>query len=105
MRFRARDQKTIAFHPLVPTKEPDGTTSEAWSEVGIPVTGVLQPAGGKTMAEMYGNRLAYMLIFYVSAGEPVTEGAGACVYTANKPDYRVIAIQKWSHWEIHLEAI
>jgi len=103
MRFRARDQKTIVFHPLVPIKEPHGITSEAWSEVGIPVTGVLQPAGGKVMAEMYGNRLAYMLTLYIGAGEPVEEGMGACIYIDN-PDFKVVAIRRWQwHWVVDLE--
>jgi hypothetical protein len=57
------------------------------------------------MAEMYGDHLAYMLTFFILAGELVEEGAGACVHQA-EPDYRVVAIRRWSdHWVVDLEAI
>ena len=57
------------------------------------------------MAEMYGDRLAYMLTFFILAGEPVEEGAGACVHQV-EPDYRVVAIRRWSdHWVVDLGAI
>lgn len=58
---------------------------------------------GEVMAEMYGNRLAYMLTLYIGAGEPVEEGMGACIYTDNS-DYMVVAIRRWQgHWVVDLE--
>lgn len=103
MRLRRRDQQTVNFFPRVSGKQDDGTTYTEWSETLIPISGSLQPAGGKVMSEIYGQRLTYMLTLYISAGEPVEEGMGACIYT-DIPDYKVVAVRRWQdHWIVDLE--
>lgn len=61
------------------------------------------------MAEQYGERLAYMLVMYVEGQCPeIPERSGAWVYVpdyAEKPDYRVVAIQRWRHTVIQLEKV
>ncbi|MDF2663887.1 MAG: hypothetical protein K0Q94_6678 [Paenibacillus sp.] len=104
MRLRQRDKRPVIFRPRITVKEPDATTYEGW---GDPVTvyGHVQPAGGRLMAEIYGERLAYMQAMYVEGKPAISEGAGACLYTPD-PDYRIVAIRPWSaHTVIDLEAI
>lgn len=95
MRLRQRDLRAIVFRPRVTVKEPDGTTSEDWGNPES-ILGHIQPAGGKLMAEMYGQRLAYMRVMYVEPGTQVPEGAGVCLDTVDEPDYRVVAVRPWS---------
>lgn len=95
MRLRQRDLRAVVLRPRVTVTEPDGTTSQDW---GDPVTihGSVQPAGGRMMSEMYGERLAYMRVMYVESTTAVTEGAGVCLDTDTDPDYRVVAIRPWA---------
>lgn len=106
MRLRERDKRPVIFRPRETIKEPDATTSEGW---GAPFTirGNVQPAGGRVMAEMYGERLAYMRVMYVEKAPPeALESHGACLYTDEEPDYKVIAVRPWGpHYIIDLEAI
>lgn len=108
MRLRQRDQKAILFKQRTPLKENDGTTYEGWGEA-ITVYGNLQPAGGKVMSEMYGERLGYMLIMYVEDKPNILESSGAWVYVSEdspEPDYKVVAVRSWgSHSVIDLEKV
>jgi hypothetical protein len=106
MRLRERDKRPVLFRLRETIKEPDATTSESWGEP-FTIRGNVQPAGGRVMAEMYGERLAYMRVMYVEQTPPAPlESAGACLYTAEEPDYKVIAVRPWgSHHIIDLEAI
>lgn len=114
MRLRQRDLKPYVVKRRIEVKEPDATTSEDW---GCPVTikANILPAGGKSMAELYGERLAYMLTAYAENTRDVMkltedmnskgESFGVCIY-ASEPDYRIVAIRPWaSHKVIDLEAI
>lgn len=95
MRLRQRDLRAVVLRTRVTVREPDGTTSEDW---GDPVTiqGTVQPAGGKMMSEMYGERLAYMRVMYAEPGTAAPEGAGVCLDNETEPDYRVVAVRPWS---------
>ncbi|WP_307402067.1 hypothetical protein [Paenibacillus anaericanus] len=86
-------------------KDPDGTTYEDWDPVGVTIRCNVQPAGGRVMSEMYGERLAYMLTAYMEPGEVIPEASFVCVYTS-EPDYKVVAIRPWSaHRVIDLEKV
>lgn len=108
MRLRQRDKRPVVFKPRITVKELDGTTYEEW---GVPVTvyGNIQPAGGRVMAEMYGERAAYMLTMYVEGRPNIEEGAGAWVFVPVdnlKPDYRVVAVRHWvAHTVVELEKV
>ena len=108
MRLRQRDLKPYVIKERIPMEEPDGTTYEGWKEEGHIIQANIQPAGGRLMAEMYGERLAYMLTAYVENGTNLKETDGVCVYVSpdNDPDYKVVAAPPWSaHSVISLEAI
>lgn len=119
MRLRERDKRPVIFRERIPMKEPDGTSYEGWSPLGEIIRGNVQPAGGRAMAEMYGERLGYMLTFFI---EHTTEslqllnkfnsknkGLGAWVYIPDdrpETDYKVVAVRPWgAHIVIDLEAI
>jgi hypothetical protein len=107
-RLRQRDLKPYTVKRPVPLKDEDGTTYTDWAPQGHIVKANIKPAGGKLMAEMYGERLAYMLTAYVESGTDLKESDGVCVYVPPEanPDYKVIAAPPWSsHSVISLEAI
>lgn len=106
MRLRERDKRIVIFRPRVPLQEDDGTTSESWGDP-IELRGNVQPAGGRVLAEMYGERLAYMRVMYVEQEPPVRlESGRACLDTQDDPDYKVVAVRPWSgHFVIDMEAI
>ncbi|MBE1554802.1 uncharacterized protein (UPF0248 family) [Filibacter limicola] len=108
MRLRQRDLKTYSVYRKVVVKEPDGTTYEDVDPVGHTVQANVQPAGGKALIEIYGERLAYMLTAYIELGNDIQETDGVCIYVAPDaiPDYRVVAIRRWNtHWVIDLEKV
>lgn len=95
MRLRQRDLLELVLRPRITVKEPDGTTSEGWGTPEM-IKGNVQPAGGRMMAELYGQRLAYMKVMYVELGTAIPEGAGVCLAAEDEPDYRVVAVRPWS---------
>jgi len=118
MRLLKRDQQPVIFRERVPLREPDGTSYEGWSPDFVMLKGNVQPAGGKLMAEQYGERLGYMLVMYTERSATALEllkafngehkGYGAWVYapeTAEEPDYKVVAVKGWRHIIIELERV
>ncbi|MCL6456920.1 MAG: hypothetical protein K6T85_02830 [Gorillibacterium sp.] len=118
MRLRARDKRAVHFRERIPAKEPDGTPYEDWAAEGVTIRGSLLPAGGKIMAELYGERLNYMMVLYVEHTPEALQlleqfngqkkGYAACIYVpsdAAKPDYRVVAMRPWQHLVIELEKV
>ncbi|OMF54682.1 hypothetical protein BK138_16115 [Paenibacillus rhizosphaerae] len=106
MRLRERDKRPVTFKKRITVKEPDGTTYEDWDPIGETIRANVQPAGGRVMAEMYGERLAYMLTAYVEPGTTIPEASFVCVYTNPTPDYKVVAVRPWNgHRVIDLEKV
>lgn len=105
MRLRERDKRSVVFKNRIPLKEPDGTTYEDWDPKGVTLRGNVQPAGGRLMAEMYGERLAYMLTMYVEPTVFIPEASFACIYKS-EPDYKVVAVRPWGgHTVVDLEKV
>lgn len=115
MRLRKRDLKPIILKVRETVTEPDGTTYEDWINP-ITIQGNPQHAGGKQMAEIYGERLRYMFTIYAEssllavqlAGEFNKEekSYGACIYSSDVPDYKVVAMRPWNaHIVIDLEKV
>lgn len=108
MRLRERDKRPVTFRARVPLKDDDGTTYEGWSPDGVTVRGHVSPAGGRVLAEQYGERLSYMLTMLVEGPQPVLESSGAWVYVspdADEPDYKVVSVQVWDHTVMLLEKV
>ncbi|MFD1954296.1 hypothetical protein ACFSL6_08930 [Paenibacillus thailandensis] len=102
--------KKIIFRNRETLQDEDYTTYEGWGEpVAVEVKDY--PAGGRVMAEQYGERLSYMRTFYVTKWpETITESAGAYVeipYDAGRdPDYKLVSIQPWgTHKVLTLEKV
>ncbi len=55
------------------------------------------PASGKIQAEVYGQRLNYILNMLCEDIKDIAEGDGVCVYVDQRdtPDYKIISIKKY----------
>lgn len=70
----------------------------SYEEVGK-IKADIQPMSGKTQAEIYGIKIAYMVVAYTQ--EELTEEHAI---TYNGSDYKVVAIKPWeSHFVVELE--
>lgn len=108
MRLLQRDLKPYTVYRRVVVKEPDGTTYEEEDPNGHVIRANVQPAGGKLMLELYGERLAYMLTAYVELGTDIQEADRARIYVAPdaSPDYKVVAVRRWNtHYVVDLEKV
>lgn len=109
MRLRQRDLKPCTVRERKTIRESDGNTYETWTgdewdgeEWTIQAN--IQPAGGRLMAEMYGERLAYMKTAYVEKDTELKETDG--VFFDDDSIYKVVAVQVWNtHKVIHLERV
>lgn len=72
---------------------------------------VVQPAGGHTSAQLYGERVSRMLTMLYDGPIPLAEGMGVCVsanaISTGVPDYRIVAPpEQWSgHQRATLEGV
>lgn len=108
MRLNRRWLKKVYLKRYITVKDNEGTTCTDYDAVPIEFKANIQPAGGKIMAEVYGERLAYMLTAYYDEPLDIKEKDGVCVYVAanHKPDYKVVAIRPWNnHKVIDLEKV
>lgn len=101
MRLRQRDLKEYTVKERVSVTESDGTTYEDWGNDRI-IMANIQPAGGKLMAEMYGERLNYMKTAYISLDTELKETDGVFFDGI----YKVVAVHVWNtHKVAHLERL
>lgn len=85
----------------------EGGKYPGYSDTAIEIKANVSPASGKLQAEIYGERLNYMLNMLYDGPQELREGDGMCVYVSkdSKPDYKVISIKRYSHKAIELEKI
>lgn len=100
--------KDLYLKKAIPKEDDEGTIYTDYDDTPVDFKANVQPAGGKVMAEMYGERLAYMLTMYYSGSLDIKEKDGICVYAgpSEKPDYKIVAIRPWNnHKVIDLEKV
>jgi hypothetical protein len=107
MRLRQRDLRTVYLKKRIPGTEDDGTSYEDYVDTSTSIQANIHPAGGKLMAEMYGQRLAYMKTMRYEGDASIEEGDGLCVDVpaTEKPDYKVVAVHPWDVKVYDLERI
>lgn len=93
--MRKSSLKTYYLKKREALKNNEGSSYEKYGDP-LPFGADISPANGRVQAEMYGQRLAYMLNM-VCGIIPICEGDGICVYVDSKdpPDYRVISIRRY----------
>lgn len=98
------------YEPVI-EKDGEGVTTEKWVKRKSMLLEIW-PASGKLQAEMYGERLNYILNMILPKNEDddfrLTEKWGVNVYnqSTNEPDYRIISMKEYNrHYLYELEKI
>lgn len=122
MRLKRSRLKTYYHTKRIIEKDKEGGTIETYGAAAS-FSGEVWPGGGKLQAEMYGERLPYIrnirvdgvyeiqedekgILHYVFPnGLNMTEGDGVCLYTTEKPDYRIISIKPYRFLALEAEKI
>lgn len=105
--MRIKNKKTYYLKRKTVIEDDEGGKYPGYLEPPIKIEANIYPAGGKLQAEIYGERLNYILNMLYEGTESINEGDGICVYVTkdSKPDYKVINTKKYSHLFIELEKI
>lgn len=105
--MRIKNKKTYYLKRKTLIEDNEGGKYPGYLEKSIEIQANIYPASGKLQAEIYGERLNYILNMLYDEDTEIVEGDGICVYVSkdNEPDYKVISIKRYSHLVIELEKI
>lgn len=105
--MRIKNKKPYFLKRKVILEDDEGGKYTDYSNEPINIQANIYPATGRLQAEIYGERLNYILNMLYDGLESINEGDGVCVYVPNDidPDYKVISIKHFSHKLIELEKI
>lgn len=105
--MRIKNKKIYYIKKKTVIEDNEGGKYSGYSDEAIEINANISPASGKLQAEIYGERLNYILNMLYDGSETINEGDGICVYVSkdNEPDYKVISIKRYSHLFIELEKI
>lgn len=105
--MRIKNKRTYYLKKKTIIEDNEGGRYPGYSEESTEIQANIYPASGKLQAEIYGERLNYILNMLYDGPEAINEGDGICVYVYkdNEPDYKVISIKRYSHIFIELEKI
>lgn len=105
--MRIKDKKSCYVKRKIIIEDTEGGKYPGYSQLAIDLRANIYPATGKLQAEIYGEKLNYMLNMLYDGPVELAEGDGVCVFVSkdSKPDYKVISIKRYSHKVIELEKI
>ncbi|MEG2654910.1 MAG: hypothetical protein RSA29_10485 [Clostridium sp.] len=104
--MRIKNKKLYYIKKKVIIRDNEGGKYPGYS-TSIEIKANISPASGKLQAEIYGERLNYILNMLYDGQMELIEGDGVCVYVSkdSEPDYKIISIKRYSHRVIELEKI
>lgn len=120
--MRVKNKKTYYLKKKTIIEDNEGGKYPGYSKP-TEIKANISPASGKLQAEIYGERLNYILnmlidgpykvivkdniTYYAVNDTELCEGCGICIYSSkeNDPDYKIISIKPYSHLVIELEKI
>ena len=105
--MRIKNKKSYYLKKKTVIEDDEAGKYQSYSNESVEVLANIYPASGKLQAEIYGERLNYILNMLYDGPETLNEGDGICVYASkdSNPDYRIISIKRYSHLFIELEKI
>lgn len=105
--MRIKNKRSYYIKKKIIIEDNEGGKYSGYSDIGIEIKANISPASGKLQAEIYGERLNYILNMLYDGSLELVEGDGICVYVPESsiPDYKVISIKKYSHMFVELEKI
>lgn len=105
--MRLRHLKIYYLKKATTVTDDEGGKYPGYEDTPTIIKANIYPATGKLQAEIYGQRLNYILNMLYDGTADIAEGDGICVNvsSAEKPDYKVISVKPYSHKFIELEKI
>lgn len=105
--MRVKNKRTYYLKPKTVIEDKEGGKYPGYSTTAIDIKANIWPASGKLQAEIYGERLNYILNMLYDGNKIINEGDGICVYvdSTKEPDYKVISIKNYSHGLMELEKL
>jgi hypothetical protein len=102
-----KNKKTYYLKRKTIIEDNEGGKYEDFEKEGLEIKANISPASGKLQAEIYGERLNYILNMLYDGPLELVEGDSICVYVSkdSEPDYKIISIKRYSHLTIELEKI
>lgn len=77
----------------------EGIKKTVYSDTAIEIRAEIWPAGGKVQAEIYGQRLAYILNCLVEHSTVINEGDGFCI-DSETVTHKVISIKRYTNHQL-----
>lgn len=105
--MRLKNKKTYYLRKKGTVRDNEGGAYPGYADPQV-IKAYIYPASGKVQAEIYGDRLNYILNMLYDGTVALQEKDGICVNVeaTEEPDYRVISIKSYSgHKLIELERI
>lgn len=94
------------MHKFQVIKTDEGIKREGYSGEAIEIKAEIWPASGRLQAEIYGERLNYILNANIEKLTEIAEKDGLCIDNPNQVTHRVISIKTYSnHKVLELEQI
>ena len=100
--MRIARKKTYYLKRKCLLKDNEGGTYSGYEEQATLIQANIYPATGKLQAELYGEKLNYMMNMLYDGPVPIKEGDGICVdvKATESPDYRVESIKRYYQFVI-----
>lgn len=121
MRLKRSELKEIHIKKRIIEKDSEGGRYETFSDAGT-VKAIVWPASGKAQAEMYGERLNYIInlemdgryqiqmeddtvTYVLENGLAIREKDGISLHGSEQPEYQIIAVRPAGHLRMEAERI
>ena len=106
MRLKKNRLKPYKMHKFQVIKTDEGIKREGYSDEAIEIKAESWPASGRMQAEIYGERLNYILNANVEKLTEIAEKDGLCIDDLDKVTHQVVSIKEYSnHKVLELERV
>lgn len=106
MRLKKNRLKAYNMRKFQVIKTDEGIKREGYSDETIEIKAEIWPASGRLQAEIYGERLNYILNANIEKSTTIAEKDGLCIDKIDQVTHRVISIKEYSnHKVLELERV
>ncbi|WP_079395132.1 hypothetical protein [Streptococcus suis] len=99
MRLKRNRLKPYLIRKAVIVTSDEGIKKTTYSDVATEIQAEIWPASGRLQAEIYGQRVAYILNCLVDRETLVSEGDGFCI-NSDKVTHKIISIKQYTNHQV-----
>lgn len=99
MRLKRNRLKPYLIRKVIVDISDEGIKKVTYSDIATEIKAEIWPASGRVQAEIYGQRLAYILNCLVDLETSVHEGDGFCI-DSDSVTYKVISIKRYTNHQL-----